>query len=247
LRAAADVNPHVPVRQQQIAQSVSNDMRPAVFRPAVRASNKRRPRVGPALLVATLHLLALLAFLSAGYSSLTSVSSGRAGVSEGIVNVSIPQTPKLEPSRAQAPPHHEPPPHAKAVSGTSPDSTTSANGAVSGSDLSGASAPTEPSTPGGAIPSDVADAFERELLEHIEPYRRYPSDAMGASGTVELMFAMDREGVITGVWIRQSSGSAALDREAVATVLRAQPLPHIPPELPDPLNITLPVSFSPAR
>ena len=54
---------------------------------------------------------------------------------------------------------------------------------------------------------------------------------------------MDRNGIVLGIWIKQSSGYPVLDKEAVATVLRAQPLPAIPAELPDPLNITLPMVF----
>ncbi|HEY4078747.1 MAG TPA: energy transducer TonB [Rhizomicrobium sp.] len=231
-----------------MTQPAPHDIRSTVLRPVGQAFVTRKPRLGPALLVFALHLLILLLLLTAGSSSLTSISAGRSNGDSGIVNVSITAPAKPKPSPTPAPRHEAPPPHTKTTQeGTKPDNAISATGTGNGSQPSGASTPAEPSAPGGAIPSDIADAFERALLEHIEPYRRYPSDAMGASGTVELMFTMDREGVITGVWIRQSSGSAALDREAVATVLRAQPLPHIPPELPDPLNITLPVSFNPAR
>jgi protein TonB len=242
------VNPHVPVRRSQVVEAAPNDIRPPLFQPTAQAFATRKSRLGPALLVFALHLMVLLLLLTAGSSSLTSINAGRSNGAGGIVNVSITAPAKPKPAPTPAPQHEAPPPRAKPLQESiKPDKATSATGIGNGSQSAGASTPAQPSAPGGAIPSDVADAFERALLEHIEPYRRYPSDAMGASGTVELMFTMDRGGVITGVWIRQSSGSAALDREAVATVLRAQPLPQIPPELPDPLNITLPVSFSPAH
>jgi periplasmic protein TonB len=101
-----------------------------------------------------------------------------------------------------------------------------------------------------SLPTDGRNAgiiseFQRQLFAHIETYRQYPLAARRAriQGTVELMFAMDRNGIVLGVWIKRSSGYPVLDKEAVATVLRAQPLPAIPAKLPDPLNITLPVSF----
>jgi protein TonB len=87
--------------------------------------------------------------------------------------------------------------------------------------------------------------FQRQLLAHIENYRHFPDDARRdrQEGTVDVLFAMDRNGLVLGIWVKRSSGYPALDREAVATVLRAQPLPAIPSELPAPLNITLPIDY----
>jgi len=91
----------------------------------------------------------------------------------------------------------------------------------------------------------IISEFQRRLFARIETCRQYPATARRArlQGVVELIFAMDRNGIVLGIWIKQSSGYPVLDKEAVATVLRAQPLPAIPAELPDPLNITLPMVF----
>ena len=91
----------------------------------------------------------------------------------------------------------------------------------------------------------IISEFQRRLFARIETCRQYPATARRArlQGVVELIFAMDRNGIVLGVWIKQSSGYPVLDKEAIATVLRAQPLPAIPAELPDPLNITLPIAF----
>lgn len=42
----------------------------------------------------------------------------------------------------------------------------------------------------------------------------------------------------------QSSGSELLDQAALDTVMRAQPLPRIPPGLAGPMAIELPVDFA---
>ena len=88
--------------------------------------------------------------------------------------------------------------------------------------------------------------YQRALLVHIEHYRGYPLDEhrQRIQGIVTIRFAIDRHGNVLDVWIDRSSGVAALDAEAVATVRRAQPLPMIPASLPDRLSIVLPVSFS---
>jgi protein TonB len=93
----------------------------------------------------------------------------------------------------------------------------------------------------------VASAFQSELLAHIEQYRLYPTAAVPGrlEGVVQVLFAMDRDGEVTGVWVKTGSGYDVLDEAAMKTVWRAEPLPPIPPGLPSPLTVMLPVSFSP--
>jgi periplasmic protein TonB len=93
--------------------------------------------------------------------------------------------------------------------------------------------------------SGVASEFQKVLFAHIERYRQYPDAArqQHLKGIVQVQFAMSRNGTVLGVWVKTSSGEASLDREAMDTVRRAQPLPPIPAALPDPLNILLPVEF----
>lgn len=94
----------------------------------------------------------------------------------------------------------------------------------------------------GALGSD----YQKRLLAHIEPFRRYPDEAgeAGTRGVVQLAFQIDRSGGVKGVWIARSSGSRSLDEAAVATIHRAEPLPPIPTGLPDAMVIQLPVVFS---
>lgn len=103
----------------------------------------------------------------------------------------------------------------------------------------------------GAVTAAPADAelgldYQRRLLAHIEPYKRYPEAASDAQprGTVQLVFQIDRGGRVLGIWISHSSGFAILDTAAIDTVRRAAPLPAIPAGLPDSMAVQLPVEFS---
>lgn len=112
--------------------------------------------------------------------------------------------------------------------------------AVTNSNPSSDRAPSVPAN--AALGSDYA----REILAHIEPFKRYPEDANrnGVRGVVQLVFELDREGRVLGVWVARSSGFASLDSAAVDTLRRADPLPAIPLGLPDALTVQLPVEFS---
>jgi protein TonB len=97
-------------------------------------------------------------------------------------------------------------------------------------------------------PDSVAAKFQQALLRHVAHYQRYPNAARAQrlQGRVYTQFSMSRDGRLLGVWVRTSSGQTVLDKEAIDTIRRAQPLPPIPPELPDPLNIHLPLLFEPS-
>lgn len=90
-----------------------------------------------------------------------------------------------------------------------------------------------------------ASAFRRALQSHIARYRRYPEEARRArmQGTVQILFSMRRDGAVLDVWVRASSGQPVLDDAAIATIRRAQPLPRIPPDLPDRLTVLFPIAF----
>jgi protein TonB len=105
----------------------------------------------------------------------------------------------------------------------------------------------------GRIPGDSvsnlsgssAISYREALLAHIARYRRYPADARRdhVEGIVEVRFVLDRAGAVENVWIAASSGRTNLDAEALAAIRRAVPMPKIPSDLPDSLDITLPIDF----
>ncbi len=109
-------------------------------------------------------------------------------------------------------------------------------------------APTAEGLQTASAASATGSNYRARLLAHIQPFRRYPSEAeaIAAHGVTQLIFRVDQDGNVMGVWIKSSSGFEALDNEAMATVLRAQPMPHVPAGLPSPLTVQLPVSFNPS-
>jgi protein TonB len=100
---------------------------------------------------------------------------------------------------------------------------------------------------GAASPSRAAIQFQQSLLRHIGRYQRYPAAARRdrMQGTVDTFFAMRRDGSLVDVWVRTSSGQPVLDKAAIEAVERAQPLPPIPPELPNNLTIEILLAFDP--
>jgi protein TonB len=99
-----------------------------------------------------------------------------------------------------------------------------------------------------ALQSTAIAQYRQALLRHIANYQRYPKAAERErlQGTVDTVFSMSRDGRLLGVWIKSSSGAAALDQAAIEIIRRAQPLPPIPAVLPDPLRIELALGFDPS-
>lgn len=95
------------------------------------------------------------------------------------------------------------------------------------------------------LPSDEALAWRGRVETHLARYRLYPPGAAheGQQGIALIQFTVDRNGQVGQVWIAASSGVADIDRETIAAILRAQPLPIFPAGWPDKLDVRLPVSF----
>lgn len=84
------------------------------------------------------------------------------------------------------------------------------------------------------------------ILGRLEQFRRYPAAARRSrrEGICYVRFTMDREGHVLGASLERTSGHESLDREAVALVRRADPLPAPPPELEgETVTLTVPVEF----
>jgi len=84
------------------------------------------------------------------------------------------------------------------------------------------------------------------LLGHLEKHRRYPRQAQRSrlQGVSRMRFSVDRQGHISNPRVAESSGHQILDEEALATLLRASPVPAPPPDIPgDPVEVMIPVSF----
>lgn len=98
---------------------------------------------------------------------------------------------------------------------------------------------------GRHVSSETQATWEALLLAHLEKYRRYPARARAArqEGVVLVRFRMNRAGAVLSSSVARSSGVSVLDQAALDTLRRAQPLPAIPDDRPDELELTLPVEF----
>lgn len=102
-----------------------------------------------------------------------------------------------------------------------------------------------PAPPASQASSDKEPSWEAKLLAHLERHRRYPaaSRARHDQGVAHVRFRMNRAGRVLEAILIRSSGIAELDRAALATIRRAQPLPPIPEGRPDPIDLSVPVEF----
>jgi protein TonB len=93
----------------------------------------------------------------------------------------------------------------------------------------------------------VVHNWESLLVAHIERFKRYPLEARerGEQGMVRVAFAIDRDGWVRSSRIVQSSGSSDLDQEALAMLVRAQPVPRPPDRIPTrELSFLVPIKFT---
>jgi protein TonB len=75
--------------------------------------------------------------------------------------------------------------------------------------------------------------WKARLVAQIERHKRYPATAesRGEQGTAQVAFSVDRHGGVHGAHLVRSTGSLALDSDALAWLARAAPLPPPPPEV----------------
>jgi protein TonB len=99
------------------------------------------------------------------------------------------------------------------------------------------------SAPAPGFNGEAAQSWKSEIVERISSVKEYPEDARPASGTAVVAFSVNRNGQILGARLVRSSGSSLLDRAAVETVRRANPVPPPPPGVPGG-SFTIPLHFS---
>ncbi len=109
-------------------------------------------------------------------------------------------------------------------------------------------APRPASPPPGRVPrprSAAVLSWQRALVAQLERYKRYPVQARGEQGVSSLAFRIDRHGRVLSSHIVRSSGSAFLDEETLALVMRAQPFPAPPVDIADDqLSFVVPVRYA---
>jgi periplasmic protein TonB len=147
------------------------------------------------------------------------------------------------------PVHHAPPkrPAREAVAEHQPPKSVEQHepkraAAPSPPDKAAPSAAAAPAAPA----SNVQPNWRSALIGRLQQAKRYPasSRAREEQGVATITFTIDRQGHVVSVALTRSSGSAALDEEAVALIRRAEPLPALPPEMHgDTITLTAPITF----
>ncbi|MBS0244186.1 MAG: energy transducer TonB, partial [Proteobacteria bacterium] len=193
----------------------------------------------------------------------TAVAASAAAQSE-----TKPDEPKLEekPPEPQQPPALEPPPPptppapepeaALPKEATPPPAQTASAAAVAPVEATSAPQVAAPTVAAVAkaqsigTPSEhdrrAVAAWQNRLLDLIERNKRYPAQALAhrSQGTTTIAFRIDRHGRLLDAEVVSSSGSPALDEEALALMRRAQPFPVPPTALPDSnLSLSVPIRF----
>lgn len=105
--------------------------------------------------------------------------------------------------------------------------------------------PSRPASP-AAQASSAPLEWRARVLAHLDRNKRYPAIAerQRQEGVVHILFTMDRAGRVLSSSIVRGSGRPMLDREALAMLQRAQPLPPPPADEPgDEFEIATHVDF----
>jgi protein TonB len=165
---------------------------------------------------------------------------------------SKPQDPALAKTTAEPKPpvHHVPPkrPARKTVAGHQPPKPVEQHEP----ERAAAPPPPDKAAPSAAAAtaapaSNVQPNWRSALIGRLQEAKRYPAAARARDeqGVATITFTLDRQGHVVSVALTRSSGSAALDEEAVALIRRAEPLPALPPEMHgDTITLTAPISFA---
>lgn len=107
-----------------------------------------------------------------------------------------------------------------------------------------AAPPSPPSAPAQA-PAAEMSRWQGLLMAHLERHKRYPRDAWmrRQEGITAIRFVMDSSGRVLSAVIERPSGVESLDRETLALLERAQPMPRPPGGAGDRIDLVVPVHF----
>lgn len=107
-------------------------------------------------------------------------------------------------------------------------------------------APEHKQTPPAPQVSTGKSTWEGQVLAALNKVKRYPREASfrRQQGVPYIRFVMNREGKVLSVQLERASGFAELDREAMALLKRASPLPKPPADKTgDTIELVVPVEF----
>ena len=90
----------------------------------------------------------------------------------------------------------------------------------------------------------VRVTWQKELLAHLNKFKRYPADRARQAAEVVVSFVLDRVGHVVSTRVVKGSGDVSFDNAALTMLQRSDPVPPPPPLVADDgLTFTLPVIF----
>lgn len=117
--------------------------------------------------------------------------------------------------------------------------------AVAASEGKSGMQPTSDTDSAGGTPG-ATSSYAAQLQAWLEKHKEYPrrAELRRQQGTALLYLILDRDGQVLEHRIKETSGHRLLDREVLAMIERAQPLPRMPDEVPNAsLELVVPVEF----
>jgi periplasmic protein TonB len=105
---------------------------------------------------------------------------------------------------------------------------------------------TAAASPSAAAVAAATTSWQGRLQAYLARFKQYPTEARMRhhEGTPIVRFTMTRTGKVLSYRLENGCGHELLDKEAVALIERAQPMPPLPDEMPQAtIELVLPVRF----
>jgi TonB family protein len=146
--------------------------------------------------------------------------------------------------KTDKPGEKEPEPKTKTMKASEESAAQEATVAPSVQNVQEAAKSTTPDQGTGQSRQRARVTWQKELLAHLDKFKRYPTERSQKSAEILITMTLDRTGHVVSANISRGSGDDAFDHAALAMVERASPVPPPPPLIADEgLDFSLPVIF----